>query len=46
MKPRLYLRNHIWICQSIEPVTAGVFRRFRLGYGYTPTQANEEWSKR
>lgn len=37
MKPHLRKKFGIWSCASVE---AGVLR---LGYGYTPRMAYEEW---
>jgi hypothetical protein len=38
MKPRIYRRDGIWICRSIDAEGW-----MCLGYGYTPKQAFKEW---
>lgn len=43
MKPRLRCKHGVWSCASyvVEGVRRGRFAK--IGYGYTPKEAYEDW---
>lgn len=47
-KPHLRLKDHVWSCSTFRLVRGWIvppFRAWRIGYGYTPKEAYEDWSK-
>lgn len=41
MKPRLYVKWHVWVCATLVPRSR---LRTHLGYGYTPKDAYDDWA--
>jgi hypothetical protein len=47
MKPRFRREHGVWSCVSVRRLWSTTFQQWtcglRIGYGYTPAQAWEEW---